>query len=175
MAGFSDVDMNGVEPQDDFSPIPVGEYTAIIVFSEIKQTKDYTGKYIKLEVEIVEGKYKKRKLWANLNLWNKNEQAVSIAKREMASIRLATGKPNAKDTVEFHNIPVLINVGIKPAADGYDAQNKISGWKPIGKTTTAQPAQQAATAQANTQAQPWMARPTVLPPAPEAPKQEEIF
>jgi hypothetical protein len=172
MANFSDVDMNNVEPQDDFSPIPVGEYTAIIVYSEIKNTKDYTGKYIKLEVEIVDGKYKKRKLWANLNMWNKNEQAVSIAKREMASIKIATGQLNATDTSVFHNKPILISVGIKPAADGYDAQNKITGWKPLVKSAPAAAVPVApVTAQAS---KPW-AQPSVPPPAPEAPKQEEIF
>jgi hypothetical protein len=174
MAGFADVDMNGVEPQDDFSPIPVGEYVAVIVASEVKQTKDYTGKYIKLEVEIVDGKYKKRKLWQNLNLWNRNEQAVAIAKREMASIKIATGKPNATDTVEFHNRPVLITVGIKPASDGYDAQNVIKGWKPVAKT--AAPAAPAAAPQpvtAQATSKPWE---SVQPAQPaQQVEQHEIF
>lgn len=152
MASFNDIDMNGVEPQDDFAPIPAGDYIAAITASEIKQTNDLTGKYIKLEVTILEGKFKGRKIWPMLQLWNRNKQAVDIAKRELASIKIATDQPNANDSSAFHNRPVIVSVGIKPAKDGYEAGNSIRGWKPLVKAQAA-PVQQAQPAPTGTK--PW--------------------
>lgn len=136
MANFSDIDMNNVQPSDDYSPIPVGEYVATITASEVKQTKDLTGKYIKLEVTVIEGQFKNRKIFCNLNMWNKNEQAVSIAKREMASIKIATGQLTATDTAIFHGKPVKVTLGIKPADGGYEASNTIKSWKSMTAPTT---------------------------------------
>jgi len=71
-----------------------------------------------------------------LNLWNKNEQAVSIAKRELASIKLATNQLNATNTASFHSKPVTITVGIKPATGDFEASNNIKAWKPIARQET---------------------------------------
>ena len=131
MGNLSDVNMDGVQPAADYSPLPAGEYTAAITASEIKQTKDFTGKYIKLEITIVDGQYKNRKLWQNLNLWNRSKEAVDMAKRELASIKKATGVTNPQDTSQLHGHPVIIKLGIKPASDGYDAQNVIKLWSPM--------------------------------------------
>ena len=145
-------DSTGIEPQGEFTPIPVGEYTAIITKSELKDTKDYTGKRLNLEVEIVEGKYKSRKIWQGLNIQNKSADTVAIAKRELAAITIACGFIKIRNTEELQNKPVLITVGIKPADGQYDAQNVIKAWK--SKTAQAQPVPQKV-GDAPTNSKPW--------------------
>lgn len=116
-------------PEDEFSPIPAGDYVAAIVSSDRVESKGRPGNYyVKLQVEILEGKYKGRKLFENLNLWNSNETAVKIAKTTLGQIMDATGKTAAADTAEFHGIPVTVTVSIKPGENGYNDSNNIKKW-----------------------------------------------
>ena len=68
------------EVQDSqYEPVPVGDYVCMITESEMKETKAGTGKYIQMNVEIVEGEYQGRKLIERLNIQNPNQKAVEIA------------------------------------------------------------------------------------------------
>lgn len=124
-------DFNADDFHDDFQPIPAGRYTAVIVKSDTMATKDGAGSYIKLEVDIVDGQYKGRKLFTNLNLVNKNEMAVKIAKTELANICRAVGVLHPKDSSELHGKPVSIKVSIRPESDAFPASNDIKGWYPL--------------------------------------------
>jgi uncharacterized protein DUF669 len=124
------------EAQQDFAPIPAGEYLARIVESDMKPTKNNDGQYLELVYEIMDGEYAKRRLWARLNLENKNDQTVEIANRQMASIRDATGVSQPRDSQELHNKPHIVRVEFTPAGttqkNGYVTQkdqNEIRGWK----------------------------------------------
>lgn len=118
------------KPSEGFEPLPAGEYIAAIVDSEMKSTQSGTGEYLKLTWEVMDGKYKGRKLFENLNLQNPNAQAVEIARGTFAAIRRATGVVEPKDSVELHNIPVLIRVGVKKREDTGELQNRITSYKP---------------------------------------------
>jgi hypothetical protein len=83
LSGF---DANQVEPNTAFTPLPAGEYDAIIVESEMKPTKDGTGKYLQLKLQILNGKFQNRTLFDRLNLVNKNDTAVQIAKGTLSAI-----------------------------------------------------------------------------------------
>jgi len=135
IAGFNAAD---VEPQS-FDIIPKGDYPAVMVASEIKDTKAGDSKYLNIEMVIIDGPYKGRKLWDILNLWNKNPEAVEIAKGTLSSICRAIDVLTPSDTSELHNKPLIVSVAIKPAADGYDEKNKISAYKkrPVGMEAAA--------------------------------------
>lgn len=115
--------------QDRYEPLPVGDYLAMIVNSEEKQTKAGTGSYLKLEFEIVGEGHKGRKLWVNLNLNNPSQDAVRIAQGELSSICKAVGILNPKDSVDLHNIPMLVKVGIEVRKDTGEPQNRVKGFK----------------------------------------------
>jgi len=68
------------------------------------------GKYLALTFQIVEGEYRKRQLWHNLNMVNKNEIAVKIAKAELSSICRAVDVMTPQDSGELHNLPMTIEV-----------------------------------------------------------------
>jgi len=124
MADISDVDTTGVEPNTGYNPIPKGDYDAVITTSERKATKAGDGHLLKLTFQILNGEYQNRLLWVNLNLWNKSEQAVSIAKKDFEAIKRAVGVVNPKDSAELHGKPLKISVKVK------DQENSVGGYKP---------------------------------------------
>lgn len=131
MANIGSFDATNVAPAEDFSPIPVGDYPAMIVDSDVKPTKARTGHFAELVFEVTEGKYKGRKVWARLNLDNPNAKAVEIAQRELSAICHAVGKLQIQDTQELHFKPMVIRVDIEES-EGYSPRNAIKGYKAAG-------------------------------------------
>lgn len=101
------------KPQDDFGVLPAGEYTVIITAWEDKVTKDGTGAYANLTMQVVNGEYKSRNIWHSLQLKNKSEKAVTIAKAQYASIREATATPTPKTEHDLYNKPFIVRLGVK--------------------------------------------------------------
>jgi hypothetical protein len=159
-----------VEPSAPMELVPAGKYTVQIVQSEMKDTST-GGQYLWLEHSIVGGPFENRRLWNNLNLVNRNPQAVQIAERDLSAICHAIGVTLVEDSEQLHYKPLIATVKVRPAGrdkQGIErtAQNEIGGYEPVavGQTVqraqvtqqrTAQPAQatQAAPAAANTA--PW--------------------
>ena len=128
MADLRGFDAREVEPPTDFDPIPAGKYVAVITDSEMKPTKAGTGKYLQLAFQIIEGPYKNRFLWARLNLDNPNATAVQIARAELSAICRAVGVLAPKDSVELHNLPLVIHVRCKKREDTGEIVNEIKGY-----------------------------------------------
>lgn len=129
MADLNGFDANAVEPNAGFGLMPRGEYDAVIVSSERKATKAGDGHYLSLEFQVLSGEYQNRKLWANLNLWNKNDKAVQIAKGDLSAICRAIGVPTPKDSSELHNKPLKLSVAIKKNNQTDEDENRIVGYK----------------------------------------------
>lgn len=130
MALIGHFDATNVAPSEDFSPIPVGEYLAHIVDSDVKPTKNNTGHYAELEFEVTAGEFKGRKVWARLNLDNPNPKAVEIAQRELSAICHAVGVLQVTDTQQLHYKPLVIRVDIEER-DGYGPRNVIKAYKAV--------------------------------------------
>ena len=131
-----DFDSTQYQENESIKPIPAGDYNAVIVASEIKDTKAHDGKYLKLEMEVIDGEYQGRKVWTRLNLWSQSADARRIAQGDMTSICRAVNVPHPKDSVELHNLPLCITVRVKPAQNDGEFVNEIpiGGFKP--KMTT---------------------------------------
>lgn len=133
-----------VEPTEDFKPVPAGDYVAMITDSEIRScsdsAKDPDGELLWLGLEILEGDYKGRKLWDQLNVVNKNAQTVEIAQRDFSAICRACGKRLVRDSTMVHEIPMNISVIVKPAKGDWAAKNEIKKYKSLNpdqiQTTT---------------------------------------
>jgi hypothetical protein len=128
MANLHGFDANQVEPTTEFEAIPAGKYLAVIIDSEMKPTKSATGSYLQLAFEILEGEYKGRHLWARLNLDNPNEMAVRIARAELSAVCRAVGVMAPKDSVELHDLPLVITVRCKKREDTGEIANEIKGY-----------------------------------------------
>lgn len=106
--------------------------------SDVKDTNAKDGKYIWLEITILEGDFKGRKIWTNLNIVNKNPVAVEIANKEFATICRACNKVGPiDDTVEIHEIPFLMKLKVVPAKGDYPAKNEPAGYEPLSGGGTA--------------------------------------
>lgn len=161
-------DARNVQPAADMAPIPAGEYPAIIVDSAMKETKDRTGQYLELTHEVIDGPFKGRKVWARLNLVNKNPTTVQIAQQHLSAICHAVGRLTVQDSSELHNVPHLIRVEFK-AANPADPKSKdgndIKAWKPLAGPVTVP----AAGAAPTTYPAPGLPAPTSTPAAAATP------
>jgi hypothetical protein len=128
MADLRGFDANAVEPNGDFEPIPAGKYLAVITESEMKPTKAGTGHYLQLTFQVIEGQYQNRLLWARLNIDNANAQARKIAQGELSAICRAVGVLAPNDSVELHNLPLVIHVRCKKRTDTGEIVNEVKGY-----------------------------------------------
>ncbi len=153
MADLSGFDANQVDPTSDFEPIPADKYQAVLTHSEMKLTKSGTGSYLQLSFQIIEGPYRNRLLWARLNLDNPNETARKIAQGELSAICRAVGVLTPRDSVELHNLPLMIHVKCKKRSDTGEIVNEIKGYS---KKELPQPAAAtSAPAATNNSTPPW--------------------
>lgn len=127
---------SGKEDMEDFTVVPPDTYNAQITKSEMKPTKDKTGKRLNLTFKIIDGKFKGRMVFAGLNIENKSQDAVDISMRELTSIVKACGKKVIGDTAEIHGIPLTISVKVKPASGNFSEQNQITKYKKYGVVET---------------------------------------
>lgn len=128
MADLQGFNAHDVEPTTSFDPIPADKYVAMIVESELKPTKTGNGSYLQFTFQVMEGPYKGRLLWTRLNLDNPNQQAVTIARGELSAICRALGVMTPNDSVELHNLPLVITVRCKKRADTGEITNEIKGY-----------------------------------------------
>lgn len=144
MADLGGFNANEVEPNQPFEVIPAGDYKCVLVASEVKATSDGEGKFLKMELQICAGEFINHKLFDRLNLWNKSEKAVAIARGTLSAICRAVNVLTPKDSSELHNKPLLVRVAV--TENEYQGQkrkqNEVKGYKPIGAAPAPQPSAQ---------------------------------
>ncbi|MFO0873161.1 MAG: DUF669 domain-containing protein [Phycisphaerales bacterium] len=139
MPSLNGFNANDVDPNVGFEPIPAGKYLAVIVDSKTKQTKNGAGEYLQLEFEIVDGPYKGRRVWERLTLKHPNEQTVKIARGNLSAICRAVGVMKPNDSVELHNVPLSIVVGLKKREDNGEMTNVVKAFEKRESAATARP------------------------------------
>lgn len=146
-------DATQIEPDNNFELIPDGtEAIAVISATETKETRGGTGSYLKLKIEIIDGDYKGRVLFDNLNLQNKNETAMKIAYQTLAKICTAINKPQIQTSEELCDIPLKIKIGVRKQ-EGYEPTNIIKNYTSANDESVA-PAKKP-TQQSNSAVPPW--------------------
>ena len=141
MANLGNFNANEVEPSVAFEPVPAAKYVAAIMTSEIKPTKKADGSYLELGFGILEGDCQGRKVWDRLCISHPNAMTQKIAQGNLSAICRAVGVMQPKDSVELHNIPLLITVKLKKRSDNDELTNEIKGYEP--KSAAADQPQQA--------------------------------
>ncbi len=128
MPNLNGFDANTVEPVDaSFEPIPAGKYLAVIRDSQEKTSqKGHT--YLSLEFEVLDGEYRGRKVWANLNLNHPDADVVKYARAELAEICKTVGVLKPTDSVQLHNLPLVITVKVVARKDTGELQNRVRGY-----------------------------------------------
>lgn len=131
-------DARTVAPQTGFEPLPLGWYNVMVDESEMKPTQAGDGHYLKLRYNVLDGQYANRKIFGNINLGNKNPQAVEIGLKQLSAVAHAVGVLMVQDSQQLHGIPLKIKVKIRTDKSGeYEPQNDITQWKNINEPTDA--------------------------------------
>lgn len=122
----------------EFKTLPAGWYLAELVKSELKDTRDKTGKYVALKFRILEDaevdgeevKSEGRFVFTNLNIVNKNETAVKMARFDLKKICAAVGhEGELEDTVDLHNIELQVKLSVKAATSEWPEKNEIKDYR----------------------------------------------
>ena len=151
--------------------IPDGQYKAVIIDSELKQTSNGNGQFLALKIVITEGQYQDTEFTERLNIINQNSKAVEIAFKTLARISEALGMAQTpQDSSVLHNKPLIIVVGTETGKDYKDndgvmrtGQDKsvIKKYMPVpsvgfaGKPNFAASAATAQPVQSSVQSAPW--------------------
>jgi len=137
MASFGDngFDSTAKENQKENNALPAGDYPAVLVASEKKQTKDDSGSYLKMDFQIIRGEFQNKHIFTNLNLWlaqtdEKKKMAVKIAKGQLSELCRAVGVGTPKDSTELHGVPIMIRLNAKENGE-YGMQNNITKFTPM--------------------------------------------
>ena len=128
MTSLRGFDASQVDPATVFDPIPAGKYLAAIIDSKMKPTKSGNGEYLELTFQVLEGEHKGRQLWTRLNLNNPNAQTVKIARGELSAICRAVGVLTPNDSVDLHNLPLVITCRCRKRQDTGEITNEVRGF-----------------------------------------------
>jgi hypothetical protein len=131
MAQFN-FDASQVAPQQSSGPLPAGVYLAHIVESDVQPLKSGNGEGLKLTFEVIDGQFKGRKVWENLNIRHTSEDTQRIAQSQLSALCHAVNVIKLMDTAALHFKPVRINVTVREAVGQYKASNNIKGYEAAG-------------------------------------------
>jgi hypothetical protein len=129
MANLGNFNANEVEPTLAFDPLPAGKYLVAITASEKKSTKKGDGTYLQFEYTVLEGEYKGRKIWDRLCTDHPNDLTQKIARGNLSAICHAVGVMQPRDSVELHNIPLVISIKLKKRKDNDELTNEIKAYE----------------------------------------------
>jgi hypothetical protein len=146
MASFS-FNAADVAPDTSRELIPAGTYVARISESSYEAMKSGNGHAVKLTLDIIDGPFKNRKLWTQLNVKHINEVAQKIGQQQLSAICHAVGVMNMQDTQQLHNKPLKVRVKIRKD-DQYGDKNEVSGYEAIGQASAGSAMPSAPAAQA---------------------------
>ena len=120
--GFSS---EGKDTGGNMEPMPVGDYTFMVVESDIARNKKDTGSYLKLVLHCLEEDWAGRKVFVYMNIDHPNEKVVQIAERELAELCNAVGVLEFEDTQELHDIPFIARLKIDAGNENFGPSNKV--------------------------------------------------
>jgi hypothetical protein len=119
-------DLSNVKAQGN-DTLPAGKYVCNVTNTEMKDTKDGTGAYIRTELTVAEGDAKGRKVWFNINVRNKNPQATEIGMSQLKALLVCAGYPTPDKLSgigELNGLTVGVKTKIK--TDEYGEKAEVS-------------------------------------------------
>jgi len=124
------------ETTGDYSPVPPGDYEAVIKDAEIRTTKSGTGQYIALRLDITGPSHAGRVVWSNLNIKNDSQKAEEIGRQQLGAVMRAVGLPSLQDTDQL----IGGNIGVKLAirkSEEYGDSNEVKAYRSLGASAGA--------------------------------------
>jgi len=132
------IDPSTVEPGKDFTPLPPGWYPFEVEAVEIKPTAAKGGQLLKVTLGVIGEQYNGRKVFLNINILNKSAKATEIGRRELADLARACGIAYLDDEDKLLGKQLECKLAVKQDK-GYEPDNMVKGYRPLGAAPIAAP------------------------------------
>lgn len=109
-----------------FEPIPTGDYKARLVSFEIKPNKAGTGTNGTAQFEIINGDFKKRKIFHTFLIQHPNEKAVGFSNNRLNKFLAAAGEEESIEDMGFAYEDIMDKVGEVPLVLSLDQNEYIN-------------------------------------------------
>lgn len=103
-----------------FEPLPVGDYKARLTEFNIKPNKAGTGTNGSAVFEIINGDYKKRKVFHTFLIEHPNDKAVGFSNNKLNKLLAACGSESTIEDLGFDYSQVMDESGEMPIVIGVD-------------------------------------------------------
>lgn len=121
-----------VAPQAIYTPIPAGIYTTAIIDSDVKPTKS-GGTQAVFTLQVVDGPFAGRKVFARLNVRNPSPEAERIGQSQLSALQHACGVLQMQDTCQLHGKVVRAKVTVRKDETGqYGDSNEVKAFEAVG-------------------------------------------
>lgn len=143
-------------PEDrSYDLLPDGWYNVTITKADLGDTKSGTGKKIDIRYDITGPTHQGRVLFGSVNIRNQSQKAEEIGRQQLGEIMRAIGLSKVQDSDELIGGHLAVKVKTKPAENGYEARNEVSGFKAIDGSAPPKPAATTPSAGTAGAAPPW--------------------
>lgn len=115
-------DATTVKPDSGFRLIPAGKYTAMLIASELMNTKANDGMILKLKFQITEGDEAGSEIGSTINWRNKSQKAQEIGRAQFSALCHAVGVLGTQETEDLHFRPLVIDVRVEETESKKDGQ-----------------------------------------------------
>lgn len=115
----------GKDSGGDFEPLPVGDYNAMIIETDVRPNKKGTGQYLLVVSHILDEEYAGRRVYDYINIDHPNDKVVAIAERTLAELCNAVGVLEFEDTQELHDIPMVVRLKVEAGNEQFGPSNKV--------------------------------------------------
>lgn len=92
---------SNADPSSGAEVLPAGLYTVKITGGDWKENSKKTGKFLQVNMQVVDGPHSGAIIIDRFNLDNPSRDAVQIANAEFAALRKAVGVQDPKDTTDL--------------------------------------------------------------------------
>jgi hypothetical protein len=124
-------------PSGSFEVLPAGVYTVKLESGDWKNTKKGDGRFLQVNLAVVEGEHEGSLLAHRFNLDNPSQEAVRIANSEFRSLCEAVGVLSPLDTEDLKGIRFQVVVKCERRNDDPDKMtNRITRFIKHGESAT---------------------------------------
>jgi hypothetical protein len=109
----------------DFEPLPTNPwYLCRVIASELKESKNGTGKYVEVRLDVTGPTHAGRVLFDRIVVVHENERAVEIGRPRFAALCVAAGfAKRPSNAAELIGSNVAVKVKTEKASNGYEARS----------------------------------------------------
>lgn len=126
-----------IEPSSGFEVLPAGLYTVKLVKADWKENSKKTGKFLQVNMQVVDGPHTGALIIDRFNLINPNEDAVKIAKGEFVAMCRAIGVKDPPDSAALMGVRFQVMLKCEKRNDDPSKMtNRVQRYIEHGQTAT---------------------------------------